>query len=168
MDEPIPVKPYPIRPAFASLEAAVAQLKSHPRLPDAMRDAELLTGSHLVDAWWTLHEWGLRFDSGLCLRVWPEGAEVDWQLMPSGNELAGTEVRRVGSPPVRLRWPRGLGIREMDCSALIANRRGSYFHNMLVSGFGLFLYFQGHPVLQFHAVHCETDGRSLLHVYADD
>jgi hypothetical protein len=168
MDEPIPVKPYPIARAFASIEAAVAYAMSHPRLPDAKQDAAFLTGSVLVDACWTLREWALRFDNGLQLCVWPEGAEVHWQLVPPRHEPNRCAVFRVGSPPVRLRWLNWLGIREMDCSALIAKRRGACFHNLFVNHTGLFLYFRGHLVLQFHAVHCEADGRSMLYVCEDD
>jgi hypothetical protein len=168
MQEPIPIKPYPIGRSFPSIEAAVAHAMSHPRLPDAMRDAERLAGSLLIDACWSLHEWVLRFDSGLYLRVWPEGAEVHWQLVSSAQEPAGGQIRRVGSPPVRLRWLNWLGIREIDSSALIVKRRGAGFQNLFVNHTGLFLYFRGQLVLQFRSVHCEADGRSMLYVCEDN
>jgi hypothetical protein len=167
MDEPIPIRPYPIGRSFASIEEAVADAVSHPRLPEARRDSEFLAGSLLVDACWTVHDWMLRFENGLQLCVWPEGAEVHWQLVPPGDEPNRSGVLRVGSPPIRLRWLNWLGLGEMDCSALIAKRRGACFDKLFINHTGLFLYFRDHLILEFHAVQCETDGRSMLYVCED-
>jgi hypothetical protein len=56
----------------------------------------------------------------------------------------------------------------MDCSELVAKRLGAYFRDLFVNDGGLFVYFRDHLVLCFHAVRCETDGRSMLYVYEDD
>ncbi|WP_165070292.1 hypothetical protein [Paludisphaera rhizosphaerae] len=51
---------------------------------------------------------------------------------------------------------------------MIAERRGACFHDLFINDFGLFVYFQEHLILCFHAMCRETDGMSVLYVYEDD
>lgn len=165
---PIPVRPYPPARSFDSIEAAIAHARSHPRQPDARRDAARLAGAALVDAAWTLTEWVLRFDSGLCLRVWADGAQVRWSLGPGATEPGGGPVGRVGAPPVVPDWGTRVGSWEMDCSAFVATRRGASFHNLFVNDQGFFVYFRGLLILCFGVAERVADGSSILYVYEDD
>jgi hypothetical protein len=168
MEEPIAVRPHPFRQTFDSFEAAVAQAFVHPLRFDAQRDAERLAGARLVDGFWALSEWHLRFSNRLSLRIWVPETEVRWCL---GEELAEPSqgpVSRVGSLPVRLRWPEPLGVLEMDCSALLAKRRGAVFQNLHVNHTGLYLYFHGHLIFEFHAAFRVADGGNILYVSEDE
>jgi hypothetical protein len=168
--EPIPIRPYPREQVFhwPELQAAVSHAFSHPLLSLARRDAERLAGARLTDAFWTLREWALLFDNDIELRVWPEEPEVRWRLSPRGESPIGETVSRVGAPPVLLDWLQWQEVREMECSGLVAKRLGASFRDLFVNDGGLFVYFRDHLVLCFHAVRCETDGRSMLYVYEDD
>jgi hypothetical protein len=168
MDEPIHVRPYPMMRTFRSLEAALGDAKSHARLPKANQDTGALAGSLLVDGFWGLYEWVLRFDTGLHVRIWPDGAEVNWQLLSVVHESTADHARRVGSLPIRLQWPNQLGIHEMDGSALIAKRRGARFYQLFVNEMGLFVYFRGHLILIFQSVAVEADGTSVLYASEGD
>src|SRR4051794_24424458 len=119
--EPIPVRPYPRERVFRlpELQAAVAHAFSHPLLPAARRGAERLVGTHLTDAFWTLHEWVLLFDNDTELRIWPEEPEVRWSLAPRDESQISEGVSRVGDPPVRLHWLQWQEVRTMDCSGLV-------------------------------------------------
>jgi hypothetical protein len=167
MDEPIAVKPHPFRQTFDSVEAAVAHAFAHPMRFDAKRDAERLVGATLVDGFWTLSEWGLRFSNGFGLRIWVPEREVCWQLGEELAEPVDGSVWRVGSPPVRLRWPEPHGVQEMDGSALLAKRRGVAFQNLHVNHTGLYLYFQGHLVFEFHAAYRADGSGNILYVRED-
>jgi hypothetical protein len=167
MDEPIEVELYPLKRAFQSIQAAVAHAMSHPCLPDARRDGEKLAGSCLVDACWTLRAWTLRFDNGYCLGIWPDGSEVRWHLSLADAQPDEGIIERVGALPRLLRWPGWIGVRPMDCSLLIAKRRGASFERLFINDYGLFVYFRGLLILQFYAVRRVADGESMLFVCED-
>src|SRR5262249_8963112 len=116
---------------------------SHPRLPEARHDAARLKGAVFVDACWTLYEWVIRFNCEISLRVWIEPDEVRWSLNPSPAVLVGEEFQRVGSAPVFLNWASWIGLREMDCSSLVAKRRGARFKDLFFNDYGLFVYLHG-------------------------
>jgi hypothetical protein len=166
--EPIRVRPYPLARTFDTIEAAVAHAMSHPRLPEARRDAARLKDSVFVDACWTLSEWVIRFDCDLSLCVWVEHADVRWALRPSSTVLVGEEFQRVGSAPVMLDWGGTGGLSEMDCSALVAKRRGARFKDLFFNEFGLFVYLRGHLILQLSPVERVADGRGILYILEDD
>jgi len=163
MEQPIAVRPYPIR-GFKSPEAAITHAMSHPLRFDAKRDAERLAGTTLVDGWWTLSEWALRFSNGLALRIWVPETEVRWRLTEEYAEPDEGTIWRVGSAPIRLLWPESGSETEMDCSGLLAKRRGAVFRNLHVDHTGLYLYFQGHLVFNFHAIYRVDDGQNILYV----
>ena len=144
--EPIRVKSYPIARTFDSLESAVAHARTHPLLPEARRDAARLRGALFVDACWTLFEWIIRFDCDLSLRVSIEQAEVRWSLQPSQALSDGEEFQRVGVASTLLDWAGTISLREMDCAALVAKRRGARFKDLFVNEFGLFVYLHSHLI----------------------
>ncbi len=73
-----------------------------------------------------------------------------------------------GSRTESCRWRLFDRVCEVDCFELIAERRGACFHDLFINDFGLFVYFQEHLILCFHAMCRETDGMSVLYVYEDD
>jgi hypothetical protein len=150
------------------MEAAVAHALSHPRLPEARRDAARLKGSLFVDASWTLFEWVIRFDCDLSLRIWIEQAEVQWSLRPSPDVAAGEEFQRVGAAPVTLDWAGTVGLWEMDCSSVIAKRRGGRFKDLFVNEHGLFVYLYDHLILQLGRAERVADGRGIIYAFEDD
>lgn len=168
MDQPISVQPHPFRRSFHSIQAAVAYAMSHPLRFDAQRDAQRLVGSLLVDGYWTLSEWCLRFSNGLCLRIWVPETEVRWHLTDELAEPDESAIYRVGSAPIWLRWLEPLGVRKMDCSEFLAKRRGAPFRNLHVNHTGLYLYFEEHLVLDFGAIYRVSDGENILHVFEGD
>ena len=166
--EPIRVRPYPLARTFPSMEAAVAHAMSHPRLPEARRDADRLKGSVFVDARWTLFEWVIRFDRGLSLCIWIDQTDVQWSLRPSQEPAAGDEFHRVGAAPVTLEWSGTVGLSEMDSSSLVAKRRRAQFKDLFVNECGLFVYLYGHLVLQLCLVERVADGRGIIYASEDD
>ncbi len=167
--EPIRVRPYPLPWSFDTIEAAVAHALSHPRLSDARRDAAQLQGAVFVDACWTLFEWVLRFDCDLSLCVWSEPAEVRWALRPSSVVAIGEGFQRVGAAAVMLDWVgTTVGQWPMDCSSLVAKRRGAPFKDLFINECGLFVYLHGHQILQFGRAERVADGRTILYVCEDD
>jgi hypothetical protein len=166
--ETIRVRPYPLARSFDSIESAVAHAMSHPRLPEARKDAARLTGSFFVDAGWTLHEWVVRFDSDLSLHVWIEQAEIQWSVKPTPSVPAGEEFQRVGAAPVMLDWEGWMGLRRMDCSSLVAKRRGALFKDLFFNEHGLFVYLHAHLILQFGRAERIADGRGIIYVVEDD
>jgi hypothetical protein len=166
--ELIQVKPYPLARSFPSMEAAVAHAFSHPRLLEARRDATRLMDSIFVDACWTWFEWVIRFDCELTLRFWIEPDEVRWSLLPSSEVTVGEEFRRVGSAPVTLDWAGTVGLWEMDCSKLVARRRGAKFKDLFVSEHGLFVYLHGHLILHLGRAERVADGRGIMCAFEDD
>jgi len=168
MDQPIAVRPRPFRGHFDSIEAAVNHAMSHPLRFDANRDAQRLVGTALVDGWWTLSEWALRFSNGLGLQIWVPETEVRWRLTAELAEPDDGTILRIGSAPIRLIWPEPHGELEMNCSELLAKRRGAVFRDLHVNHTGLYLYFQGHLVFEFHAIYRLDDGQNMLYVREDD
>jgi hypothetical protein len=166
--QPIQVRPYPLARAFDSIEAAVRHALSHPRLPDARRDAARLQGAVFVDACWTLFEWVVRFDRGLSLRLWSDPAEVRWCLTESSAVEVAGEFQRVGAAPVTLDFSDTVRLWTMDGSTLVAKRRGALFRGLFFNEFGLFLYLHGHLILHFGRAERIEDGRSILTVCEDD
>lgn len=165
--EPIRVRSYP-RKTFDSLKAAAAHARSHPRLPVARADAARLEGAVFVDACWTLSEWVIRFDCDLSLRVWVEQTQVCWSLTPSVAIRTGDEFQRVGAAPAILDWSGIVGLSMMDCSALVAKRRGASFANLLVYDEGLYIYLCGHLILMLCPVERLADGQGILYVCEDE
>jgi len=51
----------------------------------------------------------------------------------------------------------------MNCSELIAKRRGSLFQKLFANE-GLWVYFKGHLVLHFGAIYRVDDGTNMLYV----
>jgi hypothetical protein len=166
--EAIRVRPYPPARTFDSMEAAVAHALSHPRLPEARRDAARLKNSLFIDAWWTLFEWMIRFDCELNLHVWIEESEVRWSLQPTREVSVGEEFQRVGTAPVTLDWVGTIGLWEMDGSALVAKRHGARFENLFVNEHGLFVYLHGHMSLQLGRAERVVDGRGIIYAFEDD
>ena len=166
--ELIRVKPYPIARTFKTMEAAVAHAKAHPQQPEARRDAARLKDSVFVDACWTLFEWVIRFDCDLSLCVWIEHREARWSVRQSLDVSPGDEYQRVGSAPVTLDWGGTVGLSEMDCSTLIAKRRGARFKNLFVNDHGLYVYLYGHLILELFPVEQVSNGRSIFYVFEDD
>lgn len=166
--EPIRVRPFPLAKAFDTFEKAIAHAFTHPRLPEAHRDAARLKGAVFLDAYWTLDEWVIRFDCDMSLCVRAELTEVRWSLRPSDDVTITEQFATVGSPPVWLDWGGWLGVREMDCSALVAKRRGSRFKDLFVSEYGLFVYLDGHLILQLLRAQCVETNRAILSVSEDD
>jgi hypothetical protein len=150
------------------LERAVASALSDPRLPQARRDAARLEGATFVDACWTLFEWAIRFDNDLSLCVWAEHAEVYWAIERSAVFVIGKEFQHVGSPPLVLDWAGTVGRWEMDCSALVAKRRGARFKDLFVNECGLFIYLCDQLILQFGRAERLADGRTILYALEDD
>jgi hypothetical protein len=163
----IQVRPYSLARTFHSMEAAVAHALSHPRLPEARQDAARLSGSRFVDACWKLFEWVMRFDCGLSLLVWIESGEVRWSLRPSEELPDWEEFQRVGASPVTLDWS-GTRQWEMDCTSLVAKRRGARFKDLFVSEHGLFVYLRGHRILQLGRAERVADGRGIIYAFEDD
>jgi hypothetical protein len=166
--EPIRVRPYPLARSFDTIEAAVAHAMSHPRLSEARRDAAQLKEAVFVDACWTLFEWVIRFDCDLGLCVWVEQAEVRWALRPAPAVVVGEGFQRVGAAPVILDWIGTVGLWEMDCSSLVAKRRGAQFKDLFVNEYGLFVYLHGHLILQFGRAERVVDGRTILYAFEDN
>ncbi len=166
--EVIKVRTYLPPANFKSIEAAVAHAMSHPKLPLARSDAARLKGSVFTDACWTLSEWIIRFDCDLSLRIWIEHTEVCWLVQPSHDVLASDEFRRVGSPPITLKWANWLGLREMDCSSLVAKRRGARFKDLFVNHYGIFLYLYDHLIFQLSPIECVSDQQSIFYVLEDN
>jgi hypothetical protein len=129
-----------------------------------------LAGAILVDGCWTLGEWRLRFSNDLSLRIWIPGTEVRWSLAEQLPELPEPKINRVGAPPIRLWFPHSTSVSEcaMDCSALLAKRRGAEFQNLFVNDMALYVYFRSQLVLQFMANYRLDDGSNLLYVSEDD
>jgi hypothetical protein len=167
--EPVKVRACPPARTFSSITAAVAHAISHPRLSEAQSDAAQLHGALFVDACWTLYEWIIRFDYGLSLCVWVEGTEIRWALKPSSAVLTeGKTFERIGAAPLLLDWTTTLGLWKMDCSSLVAKRRGARFKDLFVSDHGLFLYLHECLILQFGRAERVADGQSIIYVYEDD
>lgn len=125
-------------------------------------------GSHFVDACWNLCEWIIRFDCDLSLRVWVEYAEVRWVLRPTSEVVAGEPFERVGAAPVTLDWSGHIGLREMDCSSLVAKRRGAQFEKLFFNEHGLFVYLHGHLILHLHPMERVEDGLGMIYAFEDD
>jgi hypothetical protein len=166
--EPIQVRPYPITKSFKSMEAAVASAKSHPRQPDARRDSQRLAGATFIDACWSPYGCIMRFDCQLNLGVRIEETEICWSVLESTDTQASGEFERVGAPPVMLDWGGAIGLSEMDCSSMIAKRRGAQFKMLFVGDVGLWVYLHSHLILRFAAVERVSDRRSILFVCEDD
>jgi hypothetical protein len=166
--EPIRVRSYPLVRTFGTMETAVAHAQSHSRLPDARRDAARLKGSLFVDACWTLAEWVIRFDCDLSLHAWVEAAEVQWSLRRSADVSSGEEFQRVGAAPVTLDWAGTVGLWAMDCSSLVAKRRGARFKDLFVTEHGLWVYLHGHLILQLGRAERVADGRGIIYALEDD
>jgi hypothetical protein len=166
--EPMRVTPYPLRRTFDSFEAAVAYSLSHPRLPEARRDAARLQDSSFVDACWTLLEWRIQFDCDLSLFVWLDNNEIQWSLQPSPAEIAPDEFQRVGCAPIALDWAGTVGLWEMDCSSLVSKRRGAKFENLFFNDHGLFIYLQGHLILHLGRAKREADGCGIIYATEED
>jgi hypothetical protein len=75
---------------------------------------------------------------------------------PAADAAAGDRINNEAAAA----FVRAVNGERKDCSALIAKRRGACFHNLFVNDTGLYLYFRGHLIRTFHAVHCEADVRS--------
>jgi hypothetical protein len=165
--EPIRVKTYSVA-WHRTLEDAVANAFSHPQLSDARADASKLKDAVLVDACWTLFKWILRFDNHSSLCVCVEDEKVTWAINLSTSLSHGGEFQRVGAATIVLDWFSTIGLQEMDCSSLVAKRRGSRFKDLFVSDFGLFVCMHGHSDLQLSAAERLADGRSILFAREDE
>jgi hypothetical protein len=166
--QPIRVKPYPIR-GFATPKQAIAHAKAHSEMSNARDGAARLEGSVFIDACWTLSDWILRFDCELSLCVSVEETEVCWRIEPSHLVPIGEDFSRVGAPPVVLDWSGTVGLREMDCSSLVAKRRGSRFKNLFVGDPELYIYLHGQStILELVPVERIADGRGILYASEGD
>ena len=92
---------------------------------------------------------------------------VDWSLESSTPEPTTAEVHRVGAAPVTLDWGGQLGLWEMDCSSLVAKRRGAGFRTLFVGDWGFLVYLHGHLILGFGHVQRVADGQPIMYVYEE-
>ena len=166
--EPVRVKSFPLARTFDSFDAGVSYARAHPQQPQAGRDAARLKDATFVDAYWTMYDWVLCFDSDLSLRIWIDQAEVKWALKPSQSMLVGEEYYRVGASAFPLIWETTGQSSEMDCSALVAKRRGARFKNLFVNENGLYVYLHGHLILEFFCIERLADGRAIIYVFEDE
>jgi hypothetical protein len=82
-------------------------------------------------------------------------------------EIAGSQVQRVGAVPITFRWERA-GDHCMDCSALVAKRRGTEFQRLFVNEMGLLVYLRGQLIWQFAVVRRTDTDRPILYVFEGD
>jgi hypothetical protein len=166
--EPLRIKPYPIR-SFATPQQAIAHAKAHSEMSNARDGAARLNNSVFVDARWTLFDWIFQFDCELSLCVSFEKTKVCWRIEPSHLVPIGKEFSRVGAPPYVLDWSGTVGLEEMDCSSLVAKRRGSRFKNLFVGDPGLYIYLHGQStIMQLVTVERIADGRGILYAMEVD
>jgi hypothetical protein len=164
----IPVKSYPFERTYSSAAAAIAGAENHPLQPKAKSDAKRLEGTTLIDGYWTLADFFLRFSNELWLHVFVESGHVRWTIAEMPPGLKDTQVERVGAAPVVLDWGGEVGESPMDRSNLLAKRRGAEFKNLWVNECGLLVYTRRQPILSFHACYRRDTGEDVLHVCEDD
>jgi hypothetical protein len=165
--EPIRVVAYPGGRKFPSFTTAIKHAISDARLPAIRDDAARLQGSAFDDALWTMSEWRIQFDCAQNLRIWVDGMKIRWRIYPATVESAGETFSRVGAPAVMFNWVKTIGLREMDCSSLVAKRRGARFKDIFINDSGLFVYLDGCPILEFGLAQVIDDGRAILEVSED-
>jgi hypothetical protein len=165
---PIPVKGYPFERTYASFEEAIAGAKAHPLQPKSQLDAERLKGTCLVDGYWTLSHFVLRFSNEMWLHVFVDSGLARWTLAEKPPLLNEAEVERVGVPPIVLAWGGEIGDKPMDRSALLAKRRGADFTRLWVNECGFFVYTRKQLILIFHALYRTDTGEDVLYVTEDD
>jgi hypothetical protein len=56
----------------------------------------------------------------------------------------------------------------MDCSSLVAKRRGARFKDLFINAHGLFVYLRGQMILQLGPVERVADGRGIIYAFEDD
>lgn len=169
MHREIPVKGFPIRQAYDSFEAAIAAANTHCMQPQARADSARLKGTHFIDAYWNDANHWLRFSNGRVLHVTVDREVVRWVVMESvvAEDMPAC-IERVGAQPVLLDWSGTVGKRPMNCSALIASRRGAEFQQLFVNELGLWVYLRGHLILWYMSIQRTDTLESLLYVSESD
>lgn len=161
--KPIRVHAHPPERTYKTAEAAIAGARNHPLQPQATSDAALLAESTLVDAFWTCSEHVLRFSNGRWLHVFLDDRRVRWSVSEAEPSIDGL-IARVGSPPVVLDWGNEIGQKTMECSSLIAARRGKEFNRLWVNEGGVLVYLKGCLTLCFHPIFADDTGEDMLYV----
>lgn len=155
----ISVEPYPPLRSYDSINAAIEGAHNHPLQQRAMDDSQRLAGTSLLDAIWTERDFGLRFSNRLHLHVFARGRRVQWSIQ---HDLDIEEPQRVGASPILLQWPDDVSDYVMDCSSMIAHRRGCRFTRLFVNEMGLWLYLHRRMILHFSAVRRTDTGEYIL------
>jgi hypothetical protein len=167
----ISVDSYPITRTSASAPEAVRLAKSHPPLSKARADEQCAVGGQLIDAFWTDTDFVIRLSTCRLLHIFVDpknaGSHVNWQILDAEPIFAGAELMRVGTPPVRLKFPRA-GECIMDCSKMIAARRGGNVQRFFVSELGFYLYMPQQRILCFFSVFRTDTGENLLYVHEEE
>ncbi len=167
MSQIIPVKPFPFKATFKTHEEAIHGAQNHAMQPKARAHGATLEGSDFIDACWNDANFYLHFSNEMTLHVFVEHDYVDWCVRPRLETEIPKNARLVGSEPSLLDWGK-LGILPMDCSALIAKRRGATFWQLFVNEAGFWVYLRRQLILTFAPIYRTDTGSSLLYVYECD
>jgi len=163
----IPIAGYPLERTYRTAKAAIEGAKNNPRQPKARADSARLAGATVVDACWTDTEFIVRFSNAMFLHIWVYPGQVQWKITDTQPDIAGSQVQRVGAAPMIFRWERA-GDGCVDCSALVAKRRGAEFQQLFVNEFGLLVYLRGQLIWQFGVVRRTDTGQPILYVCEGD
>jgi hypothetical protein len=167
----IPVDPYPIRPAFASFEAAIRHAKTYAPLARATAEEQQLLDALIIDGFWTDTDFVIRFSNGRFLHVWvapaANSSAVDWRVLEAEPQLRAEAVGRVGSAADLIEFPK-IGVNVMDRSAMLASRRGKPLRKLFINELGFYVYTPRQRILVFHCVRRRDTGENLLFVCEDD
>jgi hypothetical protein len=164
----IPIKSYPLERSYSTWGKAIQGAINHPLQAQAQTDGQSLSGTYLIDGYWTPSEFVLRFSNEINLHTFVENGLVRWTLSSSPPNLNGIEVERVGAPAIILDWGGVVGESEMDRSALLVKRRGAEFSRLWINEGGLLVYLRRHPILWFQAIYRTDTREDMLFVTEEE
>lgn len=163
----IPVKPYPFEREYDSFEAAIKGAKNHPLQKQAQSDGQQLTGTSIIDGYWTNRDCVIRFSNERWLHVFTQDGFVRWAIADSLPSTNLPQLDSIGAAPIVLDWGGTIGESPFDRLAIIANRRGAMFSQLWINEGGLLLYTHGQSELWFHAVYRTDTNEDLLFAFED-
>jgi hypothetical protein len=157
----IPVELADWSAGYTTPEAAIAAAKNHPQQAKARRDAKACSGRTFIDARGDAQHWVIEFSGDVWLRVWVDGASVDWAVERQ------RPPRTAAAEPLVLQWPSGATSRT-DPATLSRPRRGAEFWQFWVNDMGFHLYLHGQRILCFSLARRRDSGDPILWVWEDD
>ena len=164
----IPVRPGPPPRSYDSFEEAIRGAENHPDQEKARTDTKAFHGCTIVDAWWTDTDHVIRFSNQMLLHIWAGDVAVAWNVTEVQPQVDDSEVERVGSAPIILRFGGEAGDYLMDRSSLAKRRRGRLFRKLFVNEMGLLVYTDQPMIWWFGVVYRSDTDRRILYVHEDD